>query len=72
MVFECHAERTLPTQNTVGIVCEASFKVKQARSKGDVWQSKVLRTRESLEDEDIVLVKLGAIVGKGMAIRKQK
>jgi hypothetical protein len=50
----------------------AGFKVEQARIKGDIWQSKVFRTRKSLEHEDIVLAKFGTTVDKGMAMGKQK
>jgi hypothetical protein len=50
MVFKCNAGRTSPTQKPAGILCEAGFKAEQARIKGDIWQSKVFRTRESLKD----------------------
>jgi hypothetical protein len=72
MVFECYAGRTSPTPKTAGILYEAGVKAEQSRIKGDIVRSRVFRTRESLEDEDIVLVKLGATVDKGMAMREAK
>ena len=71
IAFECYAERTSPAPNTAGILW-AGVKAKQSRIKGDIVRSRVFRTRESLEDEDIVLVKLGATVDKGMAMREAK
>jgi hypothetical protein len=58
MVFECHAEGTSRTLKNAGILCEAGFKAEQARSKGDIWQSKVFRSRVFLEDKDMCWLSL--------------